>query len=286
MTWTDILNLSPINGIRHAAQNPMSMLTNPTSPILGYPINSSWDNLLDPTNVTDTLGITDTEAGERGLAELENRSQQASNALDAGLADVNKQYLDAISDGRSLSDVLNRYNETTSGALGRFGDTRTKALKDYKNQMMGTEDATSEENVQKFLNPMYSRAIENATNRALGGAGSSLQSSAANQAVGTAVSNEVANMWNKAFADAMTDAQNKQGIYGQTYGASAGTANDIYGNTVNLAGQQANMNMMPFLNWAQLQSDVSGTKYTKDMDLAQAAAQVAGQNQSWLGNFF
>jgi hypothetical protein len=46
------------------------------------------------------------------------------------------------------------------------------------------------------------------------------------------------------------------------------------------------MNMMPFLNWAQLHSDVSGTKYTKDMDLAQAAAHVAGQNQSWFGNFF
>jgi hypothetical protein len=31
---------------------------------------------------------------------------------------------------------------------------------------------------------------------------------------------------------------------------------------------------------------MAGTEYTKNMDLAQAAGQVAGQNQSWLGNLF
>mgnify|MGYP006967275914 CR=1 FL=1 len=46
------------------------------------------------------------------------------------------------------------------------------------------------------------------------------------------------------------------------------------------------MNLMPSQNWSQLTSDMAGTEYTKNMDLAQAGGQVAGQNQSWLGNLF
>jgi hypothetical protein len=40
------------------------------------------------------------------------------------------------------------------------------------------------------------------------------------------------------------------------------------------------------MQWGQLQADMAGTQYTKDMDLAQAAGQVSGQDQSWFGNLF
>lgn len=191
--------------------------------------------------VTDAFGFTDTQAARRGLNALEERADAAEQNLDANMQPIFDMYGNAMQ-GRQMGDVL---------------DT-------YRTNMMGTENAASAQNVEQFLNPMYDRAIENATNQALAGTGSSLQSSAANQAVGTAVGNQVQNMWNTAFQQAMADAQNKQGIYGNVMQAD----------------------IMPSMNWAQLASDVAGTKYTKGMDLAQAAGQTAGQNQSWLGNLF
>lgn len=191
--------------------------------------------------VTDAIGLTDTQAPQRGLEALEERADSAESGLDANMQPIFDMYQGAMQ-GRQMGDVLNTYRQ----------------------QMMGTENAADAGNVQNFLNPMYDRAIENATNQALAGAGSSLQSSAANQAVGTAVGNQVQNMWNQAFQQAMADAQNKQGVYGSVMQAD----------------------IMPAMNWAQLASDIAGTKYTKGMDLAQAAGQTAGQNQSWFGNLF
>lgn len=233
--------------------NPITPSTDiPTN--IGNPLNMvpglNWDGIidnisLDPkdiiSGITDTAGLTDTGAGQRGLEALQSGAKTATEALDTDMAPVFNMYEKAKS-GRGMKNVL---------------DT-------YRTGMMGTENAAGAENVQQFLNPMYNRAIQNATNQALAGAGSSLQSSAANQAVGAAVGNQVQNMWNNAFQQAMADAQNKQGIYGKV----------------------VQSDLMPSLNWAQLTSDVAGTKYTSGMNLAQAAGQVAGQNQSITANLF
>lgn len=241
LDWNEfILNpLTPVTGVP-------SKYTNPFNAVPGL----NWDNVADNINldpkdivseITDTAGLTDTGAGQRGLEALQSGAEAATKALDTDMAPVFNMYEKAKS-GRGMKNVL---------------DT-------YRTGMMGTENAAGAENVQQFLNPMYDRAIENATNQALAGAGSSLQSSAANQAVGTAVGNQVQNMWNQAFQNAMADAQNKQGIYGKVMQSD----------------------LMPSLNWAQLTSDVAGTKYTTGMDLAQAAGQVAGRNQSITANMF
>lgn len=137
-------------------------------------------------------------------------------------------------------------------------------LSDYTTRMLGTENAASPENVQNFVNPMYGNALAGAADQALAGAGSSLQSSAANNAVATSVGNQTTSMWNNALQQALADAKNKQGIYGATL----------------------ETNLMPSMQWGQLQADMAGTQYTKDMDLAQAAGQVSGQDQSWFGNLF
>lgn len=198
-----------------------------------------------PTKIMNTmndwLGLTDTKAPQRGLEALDAASGQAGRQLDTAMLPVFNMYGNAM-EGRDMDSILDTYQQ----------------------QMMGTENAASADNVQNFMNPMYSRALSNATNQALAGAGSSLQSSAANAAVGTAVGNEVQNMWQQAFNNAMADANNKQGVYTNTM----------------------QTNLMPALNWAQLTSDIAGTKYTKDMDLAQARGQVAGQDTSWFGNLF
>lgn len=137
-------------------------------------------------------------------------------------------------------------------------------LADYSTRMLGTEDAASPENVQSFVNPMYGNALAGAADQALAGAGSSLQSSAANNTVAHNVGEQSTSMWNNALQQALADAKNKQGIYGANLEA----------------------NLMPTLQWGQLQADMAGTQYTKDMDIAQAGGQVSGQDQSWFGNLF
>lgn len=199
----------------------------------------SWNNLWG--GVTDWMGLTDTGAGQRGLDALTEGANTAAQTMHRQMQPVMDMYGNAMT-GRDMGSVLD----------------------DYEQNMMGTEDAASAGNVQNFMNPMYGQAMRQAANQALAGAGSSLQSSAANAAVGQGVGNTVQNMWNTAFQQAMADAKNKQGIYGNV----------------------TNMNLMPSQNWSQLTSDMAGTEYTKNMDLAQAGGQVAGQNQSWLGNLF
>lgn len=191
--------------------------------------------------VTDFIGLTDRAAPQRGLDALTAQANAANAQLDRDMQPIFGMY-DTAMQGRQMGDVL---------------DT-------FRQNMMGTENAASEENVRNFMNPMYNRVVQNAANQALAGAGSSLQSSAANQAVGTAVGNQVQNMWNAAFDQAMKDANNKQGIYSQV----------------------AQADLMPSQSWAQLTSDVAGTKYTKNMDLAQAAGQTAGTSKSWFGSLF
>ena len=253
--WNTLLNpASAIPGTGDIFSDPMQLVSNPTTPITGVPLDipgmSSVSGIDIPgvgsvgdftSSITDWTGLTDTKAGERGLEALEERAAQAEKTLKKDIGPVMDMYGKAMK-GRKMGDVL---------------DT-------YRTGMLGTERAAGEDNVQKFLNPMYGRAIRNATDQALAGAGSSLQSSAANQAVGSAVGNQVQNMWQQAFQNAMADAQNKQKVYG--------------------AVEQSDL--MPSMNWAQLTSDVAGTKYTTGMDLAQAAGQVAGQNQGWFGNLF
>jgi hypothetical protein len=199
----------------------------------------SWNNLWG--GITDWMGLTDMGAGQRGLDALTEGANTASQTMHEQMQPVMDMYGNAMT-GRDMGTVLDNYEQN----------------------MMGTENAASADNDQNFMNPMYGQAMRQATNQALAGAGSSLQSSAANTAVGQGVGNTVQNMWNNAFQQAMTDAKNKQGIYGNV----------------------TNMNLMPSQNWSQLTSDMAGTEYTKNMDLAQAAGQVAGQNQSWLGNLF
>lgn len=255
LNWNTVLNpTSAIPGVGDIFSDPTQLVTNPTTPITGLPLNIPGISDISEINIpgvgsigdlasklTDWSGMTDTEAAERGLKALEERAGQAEDALEKDISPVMNMYRKAMK-GRKMGDVL---------------DT-------YRTGMLGTEQAAGEDNVQKFLNPMYGRAIRNATDQALAGAGSSLQSSAANQAVGSAVGNQVQNMWQQAFQNAMADAQNKQKVYGAV----------------------EESDLMPSLNWAQLTSDVAGTKYTTGMDLAQAAGQVAGQNRSWFGNMF
>lgn len=190
---------------------------------------------------TDTLGITDSKAQQRGLDTLNKQMSEATAGLDASMQPVFDMYTGAQK-GRQMGDVLS----------------------DYKTKMMGTENAADPYNVENFMNPMYGKAIANATNSALAGAGSSALSTAGNNAVASGVADKTTSMWQQAFNNAMADAQNKQGIYGNV--------------------EQSEL--MPSLNWAQLASDVTGAKYDAQTAQANAAAQTAGQNRGWFSTIF
>lgn len=207
------------------------------------------DNLPSPTmnigkrigQVTDMFGITDSGAQQRGLDTLNEQMASAQTGLDTSMRPIFDQYQKAMT-GRDLGSVLNK----------------------YQSQMMGTEKAGSEANVEQFMNPMYGRAVSNAANQALAGAGSSALSTAGQNAVATGVGNTTANMWQQAFNNAMADASNKQGVYGNVM----------------------NANVMPTTSWAQLLSDVTGAKYDAATAQANAAAQTAGQNRGWFSSLF
>lgn len=211
-------------------------------------VNGWYDSIAGSNPISGSVsGFTD------AIGLTDTKAPERGLAALETRADAAGQRLDT-----DMQPVFNMYEDAASGRA--MGDV----LDQYQSQMMGTENAASAGNVRNFFNPMYDQVLADAANQALAGAGSSLQSSAANNAVGTAVSNKAANMWNNAFQNAMADAGNKQGIYQQT----------------------AQMNLMPSMNWAQLQSDVAGTRYTRGMDLAQAAGQTAGLNNSIFGQLF
>ena len=71
-------------------------------------------------------------------------------------------------------------------------------------------------------------------------------------------------MWNQAFQQALTDSQNNQSVYNNTMKAD----------------------MMPAMNWMQLNADTAGARYNANMDLANASAATAGRSQGIFANLF
>ena len=192
-------------------------------------------------SMTDMYGLTDTGAQARGLEALNSGMRNANANLDINISPVMAMYQKAMQ-GRDMGDVLDQ----------------------YRNNMAGEVDAGTSERVKEFLNPMYGRAVANATDSALAGAGSSALSTAGNNAVAQGVSNTVGNMWNQAYDQSMGNSQNNQGIYSQM--------------------QQSDL--MPSLSWSQFTSDIAGSKYDADVAAVNAAAKTAGQNRGWLSSLF
>lgn len=192
-------------------------------------------------SMTDAYGLTDTGAQARGLEALNSGMRNANANLDVNISPVMAMYQKAMQ-GRDMGDVLDQ----------------------YRNNMTGEVDAGTSDRVKEFLNPMYGRAVANATDSALAGAGSSALSTAGNNAVAQGVSNTVGNMWNQAYDQSMGNSQNNQGIYSQT------TQSDL----------------MPSLSWSQFTSDIAGSKYDADVAAVNAAAKTAGQNRGWLSSLF
>lgn len=192
-------------------------------------------------SMTDMYGLTDTGAQARGLEALNSGMRNANANLDVNISPVMAMYQKAMQ-GRDMGDVLDQ----------------------YRNNMSSEIDAGTSDRVKEFLNPMYGRAVANATDSALAGAGSSALSTAGNNAVAKGVGDTVGNMWNQAYNQSMGNSQNNQGIYSQI--------------------EQSDL--MPSLSWSQFTSDIAGSKYDADVAAVNAAAKTAGQNRGWLSSLF
>ena len=196
-------------------------------------------NWLSP--ITDATGLTDSEAGQRGLDMLQNQMQRATGQLSSDMADVTGMFKNAMA-GRDMSSVINKYTSLLGNAA----------------------NAGSSENIENYMSPYFNQTMSAAANEALADAGSSLQSSGANNAVATTVGNKAADMLQQAFNNALDDAQNNQRVY----------------------ENQANLELSPSLNWAQLTSDLAGTKYTANTGAAQSAAKTAGTPNTIFSGLF
>ena len=182
-----------------------------------------------------------------------------STAGQRGLDTLKQQMQEAQGQlSRDMSGVNQMYQQAMTGRdLGSVIDK-------YSGILDSTANAGSADNVSKYMSPYAQQAYDAAANQALAGAGGSLQSSGANMAVATAVGNQAADMWQRAFQDALADATGTR----QTY------------------QNMANLEMMPSLNWAQLTSDLAGTKYTAGTDIANAAAKTAGTPNTIFSGLF
>lgn len=212
----------------------------------------------------DPLGIlTDPENGQRAYAAMQEGQQQADTQLDSDL----RGSLDALtkaSQGRDLGSNLDAYGNTMSNAqrqTARAGDIAGKQL-------------NAGQKVDSYLNPQMQTMLERTMQTMQGGAGSALQSSAANKEISQAVANQAGNLWQQAFNNALSDAQNNLGVatnIGQSAGQSA-----------NLAGQQLTADNQPVTDLLNLQNDRAMQRYAANTGMTQANMQLQGQKRTLL----
>jgi hypothetical protein len=216
--------------------------------------------------VGGALGIIDPNKSARSLKELRSGQADASRQLDADTA-AQFGMLEQAGEGRSLGQNLDAYDTSMANAQGmtqRAGDLA-----------MGQANAGSADQVEQNLNPEMERILGETMQKAQGGAGAALQSSAATRTAAGAVADKAGDLWQQAFNNTMNRAQNNLNVssnYGQAAGQSA-----------NMAGQQLAADNAPMEDWLNLKNDVAMQRYAGNVGLTQAAGQTAGQDRSLLG---
>lgn len=212
------------------------------------------------------LGITDPDKGQRSMDAMKRGQSAASGQLDA---DMNAQLgmLSGAGTGRSLGQNLDAYDQTMGGAQDMTGQAAQLA--------MGQANAGSADDVAGNFNPFMDSVLDSTFQRVQGGAGDALQSSATARAGAQAVAGKSADLWQQAFNDTMTRANNNLNV-ARTYGQGAGQ-------TATLAGQQLNADNAPMEDWLNLKNDIAMQRYAGNVGLTQAAGQAAGADKSLLG---
>lgn len=201
--------------------------------------------------LTDSIGLTDSEAPQRAADTARDMNKKASEQLDTDMKGALDMFSKA-SQGRDLGTNLDDYGSEVSRAQSLNWDSA---------------NAGDSSNVEKYINPKADQMLQKTMQNVQGGAGAALQSSAATRAASNAVAQQYGQMWDTAFGQAMGDSKNNQSI--------AQLGESIANN--NLQEQNA-----PALNWAGLTSDMATTKYNGTQSVGEAATTAAGQRDTIL----
>ena len=224
---------------------------------------ASLTDIVNP--ITDALGITDSQSGKRAHNAMVEGQQQANQQLDSDLSG-SFEALQRASAGRDFGQNLDKYGtqmDTAMGDTARAGAIAGDQL-----------NAGGANNVRNYLNPMMDEMLARTNQAMQGNAGAGLQSSATNKEISNAVSQKAGDLWNTAFSQAMSDAQNNLNT-AQTIGQTGSQ-------TASLAGQQLDANNQPFEDLLSLQNDRAMQRYAANTGMTQADMTLAGQKNTIL----
>lgn len=224
---------------------------------------ASLTDIVNP--ITDALGITDSQSGKRAHNAMVEGQQQANKQLDSDLSG-SFEALQRASAGRDFGQNLDKYGtqmDTAMGDTARAGAIAGDQL-----------NAGGANNVRNYLNPMMDEMLARTNQAMQGNAGAGLQSSATNKEISNAVSQKAGDLWNTAFSQAMSDAQNNLNT-AQTIGQTGSQ-------TASLAGQQLTANNQPFEDLLSLQNDRAMQRYAANTGMTQADMTLAGQKNTIL----
>ena len=215
------------------------------------------------SDITDALGITDSESGKRAYSAMEKGQSAADQRLDQDLA-TSMRELGRGASGRDFGVNLDRFGKSISNAGGTNDMARELAL--------GQQDAGSR--VSDYLNPKMDEMLARTNQAMQGNAGAALQSSATNKNIAKAVSGQAGDMWEQAFRDALGDAGNNLSV-AQSLGQNAGQQ-------ASLAGQQLTAENQPMEDLLSLNNDRAMQRYAANTGMTQANMQLQGQKDTWI----
>lgn len=215
------------------------------------------------SDITDALGITDSESGKRAYSAMEKGQSAADQRLDQDLA-TSMRELGRGASGRDFGVNLDQFGKSISNAGGTNDMARELAL--------GQQDAGSR--VSDYLNPKMDEMLARTNQAMQGNAGAALQSSATNKNIAKAVSGQAGDMWEQAFRDALGDAGNNLSV-AQSLGQNAGQQ-------AALAGQQLTAENQPMEDLLSLNNDRAMQRYAANTGMTQANMQLQGQKDTWI----
>lgn len=221
------------------------------------------------SKLTNSLGITDTEGGNRAIGAMDTGLNSANKQLDRDTSQGMSLLKDAAS-GRDLNTNLNNYNSGVTGINNQLSDVAKRYANEY--------NAGSAQNVQNYYNPMSDYIMSNTQQRMQGSAGDALQSSAATKSTSSALAQQAGNLWTQAFQNAMANSGNNLNV-AQGVGSNIGMQAGMLQNTLN-------NNNQPTVDYLTLQNDKAMQRYAGNLAATKVKGEQAGKNNGILASIF
>lgn len=207
------------------------------------------------------MGIIDTESPERAADAMSQGQDAANRQLDSDLSG-SFGLLGTAMEGRDFGSNLDEYGGTMGTAME--GTSRAGALAE---QQANASNPMNVGNYFKDRNRFVSNGVSSALDRSAGGS--------VNPNVGTQQLNQKAGqMWDRAFSNAMGDAENNLSV-AQNYGRGMGQV-------ANLAQNRLDVKNEPALDYLQLNNDRAMQRYAGNIASTQAQGKAAGSSRSFL----